>query len=114
MAFTQIQRAQIDRRLSKFCESRVPAHVCDKLRLGYRIGPNDVVLFESRPSFRRPQEWRDEDIAKFRYVKAAEEWRLYCQFRDLKWRAYAPLPSAKDFATLLDEVDRDPTGIFWG
>jgi hypothetical protein len=37
-----------------------------------------------------------------------------CRFRDLRWRAYEPLPSASTFDALFAEVRRDPTGIFWG
>jgi Protein of unknown function (DUF3024) len=84
------------------------------ISVDFRLGTHDVVLFESRPAFLAPHDWRDEVIAKFRFVSAANEWRLFCQFRDLKWRAYQPLASAPDFETLLQEVDRDPTGIFWG
>ena len=114
MAFTDLQRAKLTRTLSALCARRVPVHVRDRVRLEFRIGRGDVVLFEARPSFRPPHEWQEHDVAKFRFVGAANEWRLFCQFRDLKWRAYQPLPSAPDFDTLLAEVDRDPTGIFWG
>jgi hypothetical protein len=114
MALSELHRAQISRRLKALCDRRVPAHARSQVRLDFRLGTSDVVLFESRPAFKAPHEWRDHDIARFRFVAAANEWRLFCQFRDLKWRAYQPLPSAPDFETLLREVDRDPTGIFWG
>ena len=113
MPFSQIERARLNKILTKWV-AEVPMHVRDKLRHGFLIGPNDVVIFESRPAFQAPHEWRDEEVAKFRFVQAAKEWRLFCQFRDLKWRAYEPLPSADTFEELLDEVRRDPTGIFWG
>jgi hypothetical protein len=58
--------------------------------------------------------WREYAVAKFRYVASRREWRLYCQYRDLKWHEYQRRPTAQSFAKLLDEVDRDPTGIFWG
>lgn len=46
-------------------------------------------------------------------VGTRREWRLYCQHRDFRWHAYQELPAASRFAELLDEVDVDPTGIFW-
>jgi Protein of unknown function (DUF3024) len=56
-----------------------------------------------------------DGIAKFTYVGTQREcWRLYCQHRDLRWHSYQALPAASSFAKLLDEVDADPTGIFWG
>lgn len=114
MALSELQRAHISLRLRAFADARVPARVRDKVRLGFRFGPSDVVLFESRPHFMPPHDWIEHEVAKFRYVAAADEWRLFCQFRDLKWRAYQPMPSAPDFDSLLDEVARDPTCIFWG
>lgn len=35
-------------------------------------------------------------------------------FRDLKWHGYEPLAEATDLASLVAEVRKDPTGIFWG
>lgn len=113
MALSELQRAHITKRLSAVA-ARVPPEMHDQIRIDFRFGQSDVVLFESRPSFLDPSRKTDHEVAKFRYVAAADEWRLFCQFRDLKWRAYQPLPSAPDFDTLLAEVSRDPTGIFWG
>ena len=113
MALSDLQRAHVAKKLQAVAD-RVPKHVRDKLRIEFRFGPSDVVLLENRPYFRDPNRRVEHEVAKFRYVAAADEWRLFCQFRDLKWRAYQPLPSAPDFDTLLDEVNRDPTGIFWG
>ena len=114
MPLSDIQRADITRRLTAYCEARTPLHVRDRVRLAFRIGQHDVVLFEERPRFQRPKEWHEEAVAKFRYVAAHREWRLYCQYSDLKWHEYEPRFAAPDFETLLTEVDQDPTGIFWG
>src|SRR5262245_35350937 len=114
MALSEIQRADITRRLSTFCDTRVTAAVRNKLRLGFRIRGTDVVLFEQRPGFQRPDEWHEEVVAKFRYVATQKLWRLYCQHRDMRWHSYEALPSAGSFSKLLDEVAADPSGIFWG
>jgi hypothetical protein len=114
MALSQLQRAEINKRLSAFCEARVRPAVRDKLRIGFRMKDNEVVLFEERPGFQRLQEWQEMAVAKFRYVATQRLWRLYCQHRDRRWHAYEALPAARDFKQLLDEVAADPTGIFWG
>ncbi len=114
MALSEIQRAQVTKRLTAFCDARVPSAVRDKLRLGFRIKGNEVVLFEERPAFRPPHEWREMVVAKFKYVGTQRLWRLYCQHRDLRWHSYETLPAAQSFDRLLDEVAEDPTGIFWG
>ena len=56
----------------------------------------------------------EHPIAQFRWVATIGRWRLFCMFSDLKWRGYEPFPEAPDLASLVAEVKRDPTGIFWG
>jgi len=114
VALSEIQQAQVTKRLAAFCDSRVPATIRSKVRLGFRIKSSEVVLFEERPAFEAPHEWREMEVAKFKYVTAQQTWRLYCQHRDLRWHAYVALPEARTFEKLLDEVASDPTGIFWG
>jgi len=114
MALSELQRAQVSRRLSDYCESRVPLRVRDQVRLSFRLAPHHVELFEERPRYDAPEIWMEHSIAKFRYVASRREWWLYCIRRDLRWHRYEPFPLARDFDKLLDEVDEDPTGIFWG
>jgi len=114
VALSEIQRAQVSKRLAAFCDARVPAAIRDKVRLGFRVKGGEVVLFEERPAFQAPHEWREMSVAKFKYVETRRSWRLYCQHRDLRWHTYQSLPAAARFETLLDEVAADPTGIFWG
>jgi hypothetical protein len=57
MALTEMQRVEVTRRLNAFCDARVPAAVRHKLRLDFRINGADVVLFEPRPGFQRPEQW---------------------------------------------------------
>jgi Protein of unknown function (DUF3024) len=85
-----------------------------KVRVGYRIAGNSVILYEERPAFHPPYDWQELVVAKFTYVETRRQWRLYCQHRDRRWHAYQALPAAANLSTLLNEVDRDPTGIFWG
>ena len=114
MALSEIQRAQVTKRLAVFCDARVPAAVRNKVRVGFRIKGNEVVLFEERPDFHDPGDWREMVVAKFKYVRTQRHWRLYCQHRDLRWHEYEALAAARSFDRLLDEVATDPTGIFWG
>jgi DUF3024 family protein len=114
MALSEIQQAEVARRLGAFCQARVPPEVRNQVRLGYRITGSAVVLFEERPAFQPPHEWREMAVAKFRFVGTQNVWRLYCQHRDQRWHSYQALPAAPSLKELLDEVDADPTGIFWG
>ena len=113
MAIRELDRKRIERELTAYCD-RIPQHVRHQLRNGFRISGSDVVLFETRPVWDNPKEWIEHPVAKFRYNATRELWQLYCQFSDLNWHSYEPLPAAGSFEILLHEVDRDPTGIFWG
>lgn len=114
MALTEMQKAQVHKLLTAYCAKRVPAAVRSNMRVGYRVDEKAVILYEERPAFRPPHDWQQMLVAKFRYVGTQREWRLYCQHRDLRWHAYQARPASSSFAELLDEVDADPTGIFWG
>jgi hypothetical protein len=114
LALSEIQRAEVTKRLAVFCDARVPPAVRDKVRIGFRVKGSAVVLFEERPAFQPPHEWREIPVAKFKYVGTQGLWRLYCQHRDLRWHAYEALPAARSLDKLLSEVATDPTGIFWG
>lgn len=114
MALSDLQQAQVERLLHPIIQRADRPEVRTQLRLGYRIDRNAVVLFESRVRWDDPSEWLEEPVAKFQYVASISRWRLFCMFRDLKWRGYEPLPEAGSLAELVSEVIRDPTGIFWG
>jgi len=34
--------------------------------------------------------------------------------RNARWHRYELIEPSHEITTLLDEIDRDPTGIFWG
>jgi hypothetical protein len=112
--FTDIQHRQIERLIAPICAARADPAVRSQLRIDFRVDGLSVVLFESRPGFIAPHEWRDEPVAKFTYVKSSDHWKLFCMLRDLKWHRYEPFPESRELAPLIAEVRADPTGIFWG
>jgi hypothetical protein len=114
MSLTDRQLTDVERLLRPMTDRPMPPAVRAQLRYAYRVQGHAVVLYESRPRFDRPRVWLDHDIAKFRYLASRRVWRLYCQFRDLRWHSYEPHPEARDLRRLVAEVERDPTGIFWG
>ena len=114
MPLSDHQQTQAAELLGPLCHSPSLARVADKLRHGFRFQGNAVELFESRPAYEHPHHWVDYPVAKFRYVQSQRVWRLYCQFQDLKWRAYAPCFESPYLKRLVAEVEEDLTGIFWG
>jgi hypothetical protein len=111
---TRIELARAERLLAPLCRPAPEPKVAAVLQIGYRVEGSAIVLFERRPRFQKPKEWGELPVAKLRFVKSQAIWHLYCMMRDLKWHTYEPLPKSQDVEVLIEEVRRDPTGIFWG
>ena len=114
MSLSDTVKHQVGTVLRAFCKRRVPREVRDKVRLTYGIRGNAVTLYEDRPRGKDPGQWGHMAIAQFRFDQANEEWTLYCADRNSKWHEYLEVDSTSRFESLLVEVDKDPTGIFFG
>ena len=114
MALQNEIKNEVENALRKFCERRVPEHVRDKVRLNFPIRGNSVILFEERPRWNKPTEWINSKVAQFRFDPLTNKWSLHCRDWNGRWHNYTLVQPEKDFNELLGEVDRDPTGIFWG
>lgn len=78
-----------------------------------------MTIMESRPVFRKPDIWTHMPVAQFRYNSNTKKWALYAPDRNSKWHDYIYWSDSWDgsignFDGLLEEVEKDPTGIFWG
>ena len=111
---TEEQKSYIGKVSGAYCDARVPIWVRDEVALQFRIRGHDVVLFEKRPLFRDPSKWIESNVAKFRLNSKTETWSLFWRDRQSKWHRYERCEPSPDIAHFLQEVDRDPTGIFWG
>jgi hypothetical protein len=114
MALPEFTRRLVESKLSSYCEQRVPLHVRDRVKLAFKIRGNCVTLFEQRPVYWEKSKWTEMPIAQFRFNPNRSLWTLYCADRNSKWHEYLPAAPTKDFDVLLVEVEKDPTGIFWG
>jgi hypothetical protein len=114
MALTEDQVALAQWIFEPIIRGPIKAGVANKVRHGIRVEGTSIILFQSYPHFQRRSQWIDHDVAKFRFFKSRQIWRLYCKFRDLKWHTYKPMPEAEELIDLVNEVERDPTNIFWG
>jgi Protein of unknown function (DUF3024). len=99
-----------------FCEQRVPPHALHQVRLETEVSPTAVTIVERRAPWREDYgpEWTSLGIARLRYVAKYKHWVLYWRDRNQRWHKYDLIPPSPDILVLLDEVDRDRTGIFWG
>ena len=114
MPLPEFTQKLVKTRLSKYCENRIPVTIRNKVRLAFKIRGNKVTLCETRPYFMDPSVWTESPVAQFRFDEKTKKWDLYCCDRNSKWHPYIDIDSTANFDDLLEEVDRDPTGIFWG
>ena len=100
--------------LDAYIVTPLPEHTRGKIRYGYVTRGMSTTLFEEHPRFMRQSEWTRTDIARFRYNKTQDKWTLYYRDRNNKWHPFPPAEPTSEFEALLDIVEEDPTGIFWG
>lgn len=93
---------------------RPPLHLREKIREGQRLEGFNIELFFARPSFFRPGEIIEEDIARIQWVCARKIWKLYWKRADLKWHRYDPHPEAATLAEALRVIDEDASCCFFG
>jgi len=114
MVFAEIELARVDKSVGGLCRRRTRPEIRDQLRLEYSVQRHDVELFEVRPHWKDPGEELQTPIAKFRFVRTVNEWRLYWMRQDLKWHSYEPFPASPSLNELVDAVYRDEFCCFFG
>ena len=114
MAFSELELKRIERTVGSFCRKRSPPHLKDKLRLEYSFKGHEVVIFEWRPKWDDPKEWIDSPVAKLKFIRSADKWRLYWMRADLKWHEYPGHSSSDRLDELVQEIDDDPLACFFG
>jgi hypothetical protein len=102
--------------LDDYCKRKFPPAARDEMRLLYTVDGNAVTLYEERPRYNaKPGDpWYRMEIARIRYVVKQGAWLLYCSDRHHRWHRYDLLEPTLEFGVVLAEIERDPTGIFWG
>jgi len=103
-------------RVRRWCAARVPEHARHQVRVECEPAPRHLTILEQRAPWREDlgPEWTSFPIARLRYTSADKSWALYWRDRNLRFHTYDPLAPSQRVDDLLAEIDRDPTGIFWG
>ncbi|HEY5856391.1 MAG TPA: DUF3024 domain-containing protein [Aldersonia sp.] len=103
-------------RVQRWCGARVPEHARHQVRLECEVARRQLTIVERRVPWRDDlgPEWTSLPIARLRYTETAKKWSLYWRDSNLRFHAYDRLPRSQHIENLLAEIDRDPTGIFWG
>jgi hypothetical protein len=115
MAFSDTERAQNHKALKWFLERRrPPEHVRPQLDIGYAIVGHVVDIFEIRPDWQDETSTRHTPVARVRFVRTANEWRLYWMRRDLKRHLYEDEGVHPSLQSALEVVHADAYCCFFG
>ena len=103
-------------RVQRWCERRVPVQVRDQVRVECEVAARQLTIVECRAPWRDDMgsEWTRFPIARLRYTKRSGAWSLYWRDRNLRFHEYDLIAPSNRVDDLLEEIDRDPTSIFWG
>ena len=99
-------------KVAAYCDQRST----DDYRIEHAIRGASITIVERRPPWNPDfgSEWSTMKIAQLRYDERARRWKLYAAGSDDRWRPYEFAAPAADVARLIDAVEQDRTGIFWG
>lgn len=114
MPLPEFTRKLIETKLDEYCAGKIPAHARDQVRLSYKITGSKVILIESRPFYFDPNTWTETPLGQFRFDAETKKWGLYYMDRHSRWQLYDLVEESADFEKLLEALDEDRTGIFWG
>jgi hypothetical protein len=114
MAFNDLELKRIDQVIGEYLRNRVPPEHRDKLQYDIQISGHNVLLRENRPRWDKPDEWLALEFAKLRYIRNRDIWMLYWKRASGKWELYEPKGEAKNLKTLVDAIEEDRFGCFFG
>lgn len=108
--------SMVEVQLKSFVEARRPKDeaVRKQLDFGYSWDGQIALLFEIRPLWNDPSHILELPFAKLRLIKSTKIWRLYWMRGTGKWETYEPKPESANLPLLLDEIDHDGYGYFFG
>lgn len=114
MAFTEAQLAEIEAKVGGLCRRKSPAHLTSEVRIDYVVERHTVTIVERRAPWRAGEHWSAQGCARFKYTANEKRWKLYWMRRDLKWHAYQLDRPLRSLAALVEEVEIDEYGAFFG
>lgn len=96
--------------------AEIPESARDQIRYELDVESHAVVVVERRAPWRADvgPDWTRMAIARLRYSRTNNVWTLYFFDRNSLHQRYTLLEPTADVGVLLDEIDADPTAIFWG
>lgn len=103
------------RQIDRWCARCVPEHAREQVRVESKRRGRSVTVVERRAPWQPDSgdEWTEQRVAQLRYGTDGK-WLLFSPDRGGRWRPVRDVPEASSPVPLLEEIDRNPGGIFWG
>ena len=115
MALSEFEIKRTEKLVADFVQKiRPPAHIRNKLDIGFRMTGQSVEIFEVRPNWKEPSVKMEHPVAKATYVKSSGMWKVYWQRADLKWHGYEPTPQVAMIEEFLSLIAEDKNACFFG
>jgi hypothetical protein len=114
VAFTELELKRIERLVGGLCRRRTRPDVAREVRIVYDISGQSVVISEERPDRQEPGVLQRRPFAKLHLARTSGLWTLSWMPADLRWHLYRLAPPARDLAALVEAIDEDAYGAFFG
>ena len=102
-------------RIRRYAASKTPARLINQMRLEVEFKGYSATLYEARAPWSPDigPEWTRVKVARLTFHATRQHWRLSWSDSDGRWHPYNRVrPGSVD--AMLQEVEDDPTFIFWG
>lgn len=105
-----------EQQVKAFVERRRPSdeEIRKQLDLSYHYEKRTFTIFEVRPQWDDPSEIVHIPMVKARYILSQGHWKLFWMRASGKWDPYQPNPVIKELEKVLEEINKDEYGCFWG
>ncbi len=115
MALSEFETKRIEKSVNNLIESRRPEpNLRDEFDISFRISGQSFEIFEIRPRWDDPSIKIEGSIAKATFVKSTKKWKLYWQRADMKWHRYELVGKSDSLDEIINAIDQDQYGCFWG
>jgi hypothetical protein len=114
MSLSEFEKQRVKKIFSAYCAMKAPHHISDQFRVEFELRGAEVKLFESRPYHLDKCQWISHKIARFKKDAETNCWSLYYADRNGRWHLLEQIPPDKNIEKILEVVEKDTTGIFWG
>ncbi len=93
---------------------RPAENIRDKLDVGYKIVDKSVFIIEIRPLFNDPDRKLELEMAKATFIKTSNQWKIFWLRSSGKWESYQPQPVVTSIEGVVEVIEKDELGCFWG